>query len=103
MDAICILGFGIELNSLSNTNVGPEASFAKAFETANTMLLQKIKRYFNIGSEATIKESIKTVDGFVYNVIETRRHEIPLQHNNVRQNPQLIKCLICFFHISTLC
>jgi len=95
MDAICKLGFGIELNSLSNTNVGPEASFAKAIETANTVLfgrhfdlVWKIKRYFNIVSEATIKESIKTVDGFVYNVIETRRHEIPLQHNH--EKPDLL-------------
>ena len=107
MDAICKLGFGVEVNSLSNIKSGPEASFANAFEIANIMLFGrhfdpawKLKRYFNIGSEATIKKSIKIVDDFVYNVIQTRRHEISLQNNNVRQNPQLINCLICFFHIS---
>jgi cytochrome P450 len=91
MDVICKIGFGIEVNSLSITNSGPEASFANAFDTANTMffgrhfdLAWKLKRYFNIGSEATIKESIKTVDDFVYNVIQTRRHEIFLQNNNVK-------------------
>ena len=81
MDAICKLGFGVEINSLANTNSGAEASFAKAFDTASSMLLW---RYV----EVAMKENIKTVDGFVYNAIETRRHEIPLQHNHVIQNPQ---------------
>jgi hypothetical protein len=98
MDAICKLGFGIEINSLSITNSGPEASFANAFETANTMIFGrlfdpawKLKRYFNIGSEAVIKESIKTVADFVDNVIQTRRHEISLRNNNVRENPETIE------------
>jgi len=91
MDAICKLGFGVEINSLSNTNSGTEASFAKAFDTANDMLFWryvdlawKLKRYFNIGSEVTVKESIKTVDDFVYKVIQKRRREISVQNSYVK-------------------
>jgi cytochrome P450 len=91
MDAICKLGFGIETNSLSITNSGPEASFANALETADSTIFKryfdptwKLKRYFNIGSEAIIKESIKTVDDFIANIIQTKRREISLQNNNVK-------------------
>jgi hypothetical protein len=94
MDAICKLGFGVEINSLANTNSGAEASFAKAFDSANAMLLWryldiawKIKRYFNIGAEVTMKESIKTVDDFVYKIIQKRRQEISVQNNDVRECP----------------
>jgi len=91
MDAICKLGFGVEINSLSNTNSGTEASFAKAFDTANAMLYWryadlawKLKRYFNIGCEVTVKESIKTVDDFVYKVIQKRRREVSVQNSYVK-------------------
>eukprot|EP00253_Pinus_taeda_P021173 PITA_21173 len=91
MDAICKLAFGVEINSLSNANTGAEASFAEAFDTKNAMLLWhyidlswKLKRYFNIGSEVTLKESIKTVDDFVYKVIQKGRQEISVQTNYVK-------------------
>jgi cytochrome P450 len=93
MDTICKLGFGVEINSLSNTNSGAEASFAKAFDTATAMLLWryvdvswKLKRYFNIGAEVTMKESIKTVDDFVYKVIQKRKREISVQNNYVKSD-----------------
>jgi len=96
MDAICKLGFGVEINSLSKANSGAEASFAEAFDTANAMLLWryvdlswKLKRYFNIGSEVTMKESIKTVDDFVYKVIQKRRKKISVQNNYVRESSHL--------------
>ena len=94
MDGICKLGFGIEINSLSYTNSGAEASFAKAFDTANAMLLWrffdpawKLRRYFNIGSTIATKESIKTVDDFVYKVIQSRKQEISVQNSYVRECP----------------
>jgi hypothetical protein len=94
MDAICKLGFGVEINSLANTNSGAEASFAKAFDTASSMLLWryadltwKLKRYFNIGAEVAMKENIKTVDDFVCKVIQKRRQEISVQNNYVRECP----------------
>ena len=92
MDGFCKLGFGVDINSLSNNNSGAEASFAMAFDTANAIILWryldfswKLKRYFNILSEATMKENIKTVDDFVYKVIHRRRQEISFHNSYVRE------------------
>jgi hypothetical protein len=50
-------------------------------------LVGKIKRYFDIGSD----------------VIETRGHEIPLQHNHVRQKPTINQMLdLLFSHFYSL-
>ena len=94
MDGFCKLSFGVDINSSSDTNSGAEASFAMAFDTANALLIWryfdptwKLKRYFNIGSEFTLKESIKTVDDFVYKVIQSRRQEISVENNYVREYP----------------
>ncbi|KAH9311236.1 hypothetical protein KI387_026271, partial [Taxus chinensis] len=84
-DAICKVVFGVDINSLSSTKSmsGPEASFAEAFDVANAMVFQryvgsfwKVKRVFNIGSEATLKKNIKIVDDFLYKVIQIRRQEV---------------------------
>jgi hypothetical protein len=94
MDGFCKLGFGVDINDSSNTNSGAEASFAIAFDTAKALLMWryfdvswKLKRYFNILSEATMKGNIKTVDDFVYKVIQSRKQEISLQNNYVREYP----------------
>jgi len=94
MDGFCKLGFGVDINSLTNTNSGAEASFAMAFDTANALLMWryfdvswKLKRYFNLLSEATMKDNIKTVDAFVYNVIQSRKQEISVQNDYVREYP----------------
>ncbi|XP_057852061.2 cytochrome P450 704C1 isoform X2 [Cryptomeria japonica] len=99
MDSICKVGFGIEMNSLSKSNSGSEASFARAFDTANGMVLWrylditwKFKRYFNIGSEAILRESIETVDDFIYKIIQSRRQEISAQNGN--EKPDLLSRFI---------
>lgn len=99
MDSICKVAFGTEVNSLTKTDSGAEASFAKAFDTANSLVLWrycdiswKLKRYFNIWSEATLKENMKKMDDFVYKVIQSRRHEISVQNNYVK--PDLLSRLI---------
>eukprot|EP00253_Pinus_taeda_P005739 PITA_05739 len=91
MDGFCKLGFGVDVNSLTNTNSGAEASFAMAFDTANALLMWryfdvswKLKRYFNLLSEATMKDNIKTVDAFLYNVIQSRKQEISVQNDYVK-------------------
>eukprot|EP00253_Pinus_taeda_P034337 PITA_34337 len=74
MDGFCKLGFGVDINS-PNTNFGELASFASAFDAVASALLWrsfdvawKLKKYFNILSEATVKANIKTLDDFVYKV-----------------------------------
>ncbi|GLJ25952.1 hypothetical protein SUGI_0497490 [Cryptomeria japonica] len=84
-DAICKVVFGVDINSLSSTKsrAGPETSFAEAFDVANAMMFHryvgsfwKVKKVFNIGSEAILRKNIKIVDDFLYKVIEIRRQEV---------------------------
>ena len=63
-----------------------------AFDAANGLLMWryfdvawKLKRYFNILSEATMKDNIKRVDDFVYKVIQSKKQEISVQNNYVRE------------------
>eukprot|EP01018_Ginkgo_biloba_P016142 Gb_31692 [translate_table: standard] len=93
MDAICKVGFGVDLNSLSSSNYGAEASFAKAFDSANAMVhwryvdsFWRLKRYFNVGSEAILRQNIRIVDDFVYKVIKRRRQEISSQNSYVKSD-----------------
>lgn len=100
MDGFCKLGFGVDINSLSNNNSGAEASFAMAFDTANALLMWrfldvawKLKRYFNILSEANLKDNIKTVNDFVYKVIQSRKEEISSVQNNYVKPDILSRCI----------
>ncbi|KAM1960752.1 hypothetical protein FF2_020796 [Malus domestica] len=75
------VGFGVEIGTLA-PNL-PDNHFAKAFDTANIIVtlrfidpLWRIKRYLNVGSEALLDKSIKTIDNFTYSVIQRRKAEI---------------------------
>lgn len=81
LDSICKVGFGVEIGTLAPHL--PENCFAQAFDTANTIVtlrfidpLWKIKKFLNLGSEAVLDQSIKTVDDFTYSVIRRRKSEI---------------------------
>ncbi|KAM1960751.1 hypothetical protein FF2_020796 [Malus domestica] len=81
LDSICKVGFGVEIGTLA-PNL-PDNHFAKAFDTANIIVtlrfidpLWRIKRYLNVGSEALLDKSIKTIDNFTYSVIQRRKAEI---------------------------
>uniref|UniRef100_A0A6N2MSB1 Cytochrome P450 n=1 Tax=Salix viminalis TaxID=40686 RepID=A0A6N2MSB1_SALVM len=79
LDSIFKVGFGVELNCLEGSSKeGTE--FMKAFDDSNALVywryvdpLWKLKRYFNIGSEASLKKNIKIIDAFVTNLIRTKR------------------------------
>ncbi|KAM0964942.1 hypothetical protein ACFX13_021324 [Malus domestica] len=81
LDSICKVGFGVEIGTLA-PNL-PDNHFAKAFDTAKIIVtlrfidpLWRIKRYLNVGSEALLDKSIKTIDNFTYSVIQRRKAEI---------------------------
>ena len=81
LDSICKVGFGVEIGTLAPEL--PENSFARAFDTANTIVtlrfidpLWKIKKLLNLGSEALLSQSIKIIDDFTYSVIRRRKAEI---------------------------
>ncbi|KAF8776441.1 hypothetical protein HU200_003143 [Digitaria exilis] len=80
-DFSAIVGFGVEIGTLSPDL--PENSFAQAFDAANIIVtlrfidpLWRLKRFFHVGSEALLEQSIKLVDEFTYSVIRRRKAEI---------------------------
>lgn len=81
LDSICKVGFGVEIGTLA-PNL-PDNKFAKAFDSANITVtlrfidpLWKLKKIFNVGSEAVLHQDIKTIDHFTYSVITRRKAEI---------------------------
>ncbi|KAM4109202.1 hypothetical protein ACB094_03G102500 [Castanea mollissima] len=88
-DNVCMIAFGVDPGCLRPGL--PEIPFAKAFEDATeaTVLrfvtptcIWKIMRYFNLGMEKKLKNSIKGVDEFAEDVIRTRKKELSLQFDN---------------------
>ncbi|KAI3982530.1 hypothetical protein MKX01_031269 [Papaver californicum] len=85
LDSKFKVGFGVDLNCLGGKS--KEANkFMKAFDNANELtywrycnLFWKLKRNFNIGSEATLKKNIKIVDKFVYGVIQNKRELLSVE------------------------
>ncbi|WCJ37169.1 Cytochrome P450 704B1 [Euphorbia peplus] len=81
LDSICKVGFGVEVGALAPDL--PENCFAQAFDIAQIAVtlrfinpLWKIKKFLNVGSEALLEKSIKTIDDFTYSVIRTRKAEV---------------------------
>ncbi|PIA49873.1 hypothetical protein AQUCO_01300546v1 [Aquilegia coerulea] len=76
MDSIFEVGFGVKLETLSGSK---EESFSKAFDDCSALTLWryvdiswKIKKFFNIGSEALIRKNLAIIDDFVYKIIHTK-------------------------------
>lgn len=78
LDSVVKVVLGVELDSVCGTN--EEGSrFSNAFDEASALtfyryvdILWKIKRLFNVGSEAILKERIKEVDAFVSKIITSK-------------------------------
>uniref|UniRef100_K3XX99 Cytochrome P450 n=1 Tax=Setaria italica TaxID=4555 RepID=K3XX99_SETIT len=88
MDSIFKVGFGFELNTLSGTDES-SIQFSDAFDEANSLvyhryvdLFWKLKRYFNIGSEAKLKRNIQIIDDFVMKLIHQKREQMNGQDND---------------------
>ncbi|GMI73586.1 cytochrome P450, family 704, subfamily A, polypeptide 2 [Hibiscus trionum] len=94
MDSIFKVGFGIDLNCLDWSNNEEGTNFTKAFDDANEILnshffdpIWKLKRFLNIGSEASLKKNIKVIDKFIYNIISTKKKLLGMNQNpNVKED-----------------
>lgn len=104
LDSMFKVGFGFDLDTLSGSN---EASnrFMEAFDESNGLvywrfvdLLWKVKRYLNIGSEAALKEKIKIIDNFVYELIRNKREHMKNEEVSLYMCVKVIKNLFfnCF-------
>ncbi|KAJ9680892.1 hypothetical protein PVL29_020023 [Vitis rotundifolia] len=85
LDSIFKVGFGVDLNCLEGSSKEGNA-FIKAFDDSNALVywryvdpLWTLKRFLNIGSEASLKKNIKVMDDFVYNLIRSKRKQLAIQ------------------------
>ncbi|XP_073119600.1 cytochrome P450 704C1-like [Henckelia pumila] len=85
LDSIFKVGFGVDLNCLQGSNK-EGSEFIKAFDDSNELIywrypdpLWRIKRYFNIGGEATLKKNIKFIHNFVDSVIKIKKEQMETQ------------------------
>ncbi|KAK1365965.1 Cytochrome P450, family 94, subfamily D, polypeptide 2 [Heracleum sosnowskyi] len=84
-DNICKLAFNVDPGCLKGVGNYAGSEFMQAFESAATlsagrfmyifMFLYKIKKFFNMGSEMKLKDSIKIVHEFADNIIRSRLQE----------------------------
>ncbi|CAA0809517.1 cytochrome P450- family 704- subfamily A-polypeptide 2 [Striga hermonthica] len=117
LDTVFKVVLGVDLDSMRGTNEG--SHFSEAFDKASEMtcyryvdISWKIKKFLNIGSEATLKECIKIVDAFVYKVIESKMEQMskPNQMNRSdilsrflqmdQKDPKYLKDIILSFIIA---
>ncbi|XVF33464.1 hypothetical protein REPUB_Repub17cG0170500 [Reevesia pubescens] len=80
MESIFKVGFGIDLNCMDWSSNEEGTTFLKAFDDANESVslryidpLWKLKRFLNIGSEASLKKNIKIIDYFIHTIISTKK------------------------------
>ncbi|KAL2544153.1 Cytochrome [Forsythia ovata] len=96
-DNICGLAFGKDPQTLSPGL--PENSFASAFDRATEATLQrfilpefvwKLKKWLGLGMEVSLSQSLKGVDDYMTNVINTRKLELLSQQNGGSQHDDLL-------------
>lgn len=84
-DNICKLAFNVDPGCLKGVGNHAGSEFMQAFESAATlsagrfmyifMIFYKIKKFFNMGSEMKLRDSIKIVHEFADNIIRSRLQE----------------------------
>ncbi|KAI3458241.1 hypothetical protein Pfo_014904 [Paulownia fortunei] len=91
LDSVFKVVLGVDLDSMRGTNEGSQ--FSKAFDEASEMTCYRyvdiswpIKKFFNVGSEATLKKCMKVVDGFVYKVIQSKIEQISKPNQDLSGN-----------------
>ncbi|CAN6229252.1 unnamed protein product [Urochloa humidicola] len=82
LDSIFKVGFGVNLGVLSGSSE-EGAAFARAFDDASEQVLHrfldpfwKAKRLLNFSSEAAMKRSLRTINDFVYGVIDRKTEQM---------------------------
>ncbi|KAI5569885.1 hypothetical protein BDE02_12G107200 [Populus trichocarpa] len=82
LDSIFKVGFGFELNALSGLDESG-SRFTKAFDDSNSIvfwryvdLILELKRFLNFGSEASLKQNIKVINDFIFELIRCKREQM---------------------------
>lgn len=92
LDSIFKVGFGVDLNCQEGSSRDGSV-FIGAFDDSNALTYWryvdpswKLKRFLNIGSEASLKKNIKVIDDFVHKVIKKKRQQQEMQQHCVSFN-----------------
>ncbi|KAE9460039.1 hypothetical protein C3L33_08052, partial [Rhododendron williamsianum] len=88
LDSIFKVGFGVDLNCLQGSSEEGSA-FIKAFDDSTELTywryvdpFWKLKRFFNIGTEASLKKNIKSINDFVHGLISTKRKQLAVHQDS---------------------
>ncbi|KAM7472127.1 hypothetical protein LguiA_010310 [Lonicera macranthoides] len=87
LDSIFKVGFGVDLNCQEGSSRDGSV-LIRAFDDSNALTYWryvdpswKLKRFLNIGSEASLKKNIKVIDDFVHEVIKKKRQQQEMQQH----------------------
>ncbi|KAK6926329.1 Cytochrome P450 [Dillenia turbinata] len=85
LDSMFKVGFGVDLNTLSGSSEFGNR-FTKAFDDSNFIVFWrfvdvfwKVKRFLNIGLEASLKRNIKVIDSFIFELIKIKREQMKIE------------------------
>ncbi|CAN6268973.1 unnamed protein product [Urochloa humidicola] len=100
LDSIFKVGFGVNLGSLSRCSE-EGAAFARAFDDASEQVLYrffdvfwKVKRLLNIASEAAMKRSVRTINDFVYAVIDRKIEQMGGNHQEFAKKEDILSMFL---------
>lgn len=89
LQSIFKVGFGVDLNCQEGSGEN-EKAFIKAFDDSNALTYWRyvdptwqLKRFFNVGSEASLNKSIKIIHAYVQNLVCEKRELLEMQHHTV--------------------
>ncbi|PIN26646.1 Cytochrome P450 CYP4/CYP19/CYP26 subfamily [Handroanthus impetiginosus] len=92
LDSVFNVVLGVDLDMIRGTNE-EFTEFTKAFDEASELTTfryvdpsWRIKKFLNIGSEATLKKRVKVIDEFVYKVIQSKMDQISKPNKDLSRN-----------------
>lgn len=108
LDSVCKVILGVDLDTVRGT-YKEGAEFFNAFDEASAALmyryfnvLWRIMRFFNIGSEAVLRKSLRVTDEFVYKLIRNKieqaqqlQDNLPVSTNTKIMNYLLFLVVFC--------
>ncbi|CAN1180560.1 Cytochrome P450 704C1 [Linum perenne] len=85
LDSMFKVGFGMDLTSLSESDDLAQ-QFTTAFDEANAITFRRfvdliwwLKKAFNVGLEGRLKQNMKIIDAFIYQLIERKREQMMMK------------------------
>lgn len=92
LDSLFQVAFGIELDSMCGSNEEGK-KFSSSFDDASAMTLLRyvdifwrLKKFLNVGSEATLKKSTKIVNDFVFKLIRSKMEQMKNSKDETSMN-----------------